>query len=114
MGIYSTSQFLGVATGMSSGWIIENYGVQAIFIMNILVATIWFLIAITMREPKYVSSLRIIINSDKVVSPDLEDKIRSQPGVSEVMVIPNEYSAYVKTDIKLTSRYDLEKIIKEF
>jgi MFS family permease len=62
MGIYSTSQFLGVAIGGAlGGWVDGFFDSQTVFLLGALLAMLWLLVAGTMSEPPYVSSLRVEI-----------------------------------------------------
>lgn len=112
MGIYSTSQFLGVAIGGSlGGWIFDQFDAQTVFLMGAIVATLWLLLSSTMQEPPYVSSLRIVMTDNALNDPRLEQKLKAQRGVSSVFIVPEERSAYIKIDSKVTSRVELEALI---
>ncbi|MFD1801565.1 MFS transporter [Mixta tenebrionis] len=112
MGIYSTSQFLGVAIGGSlGGWVFQNFDAQTVFLLGAIVATLWLLLSTTMQEPPYVSSLRIVLSEHALNDARLEQKLRAQPGVSSVFIVPEERSAYVKIDSKVTSRVELEALL---
>ncbi|MCX2957966.1 MAG: MFS transporter, partial [Serratia symbiotica] len=71
----------------------------------------WFLISSTMKEPPYVSSLRITLSALAVKDSALESRLKAQPGVAEAIVLPEERSAYIKVDIKQTSRSQLEALM---
>lgn len=112
MGIYSTSQFLGVAIGGSlGGWVFDSFDAQTVFLLGAVVATLWLLLSTTMQEPPYVSSLRIVLDDNAINDARLEQKLKAQPGVSSVFIVPEERSAYVKIDSKVTSRVELEALI---
>ncbi|PIJ52236.1 hypothetical protein BL250_04530 [Erwinia sp. OLTSP20] len=111
MGLYSTSQFIGVAIGGSlGGWVFGTFDAQTVFLMGTIIASLWLMISITMHEPPYVSSLRIVLN-DNIDFNKLEQRLRAQPGVSAVFMVPEEKSAYVKIDSKVTSRPELEALV---
>ncbi|WP_318369517.1 MFS transporter [Enterobacter sp.] len=113
MGIYSTSQFLGVAIGGSlGGWVDGLFDSQTVFLAGALLAMLWLLVASTMQEPPYVSSLRIEIPDGVPVDEALTQRLRETPGVSEAMVVVEERSAYVKIDSKVTNRFEVEQAIK--
>ncbi|AKA39470.1 MFS transporter [Yersinia ruckeri] len=112
MGIYSTSQFIGVAIGGSlGGWLFGLEGEGMVFIAGALIALMWFTVSITMQEPPYVSSLRITLSELAVKDAALEDRIKAQPGVTEAIVVTAERSAYVKVDTKQTNRNQLEQLV---
>jgi MFS family permease len=112
MGVYSTSQFIGVAIGGSLGGCLYSLqGAGLVFVANAVLASFWFLISCTMQEPPYVSSLRIRLSALAVKDSALEGRLKVQPGVVEAIVLPEEGSAYIKVDIKQTSRSQLEALI---
>lgn len=112
MGIYSTSQFLGVAIGGSvGGWVFQHVDAQAVFLLGAGIAIVWLLVSLTMQEPPYVSSLRVVIDrTDNAQS--LEQRLRQAPGVSNVLIIPEERAAYIKIDSKTTNRQEIEALIE--
>ncbi|MBT0729709.1 MFS transporter [Rosenbergiella nectarea] len=111
MGIYSTSQFLGVAIGGSmGGWVFQHVDAQAVFLLGAGIAILWLLVSLTMQEPPYVSSLRVVIPHTD--NPELlEQRLRQAPGVSNVLIIPEERAAYIKIDSKTTNREAIEALI---
>jgi len=113
MGLYSTSQFIGVAIGGSmGGWVFGHFGAGNVFLIGAVLSIIWLLVSLTMQEPPYVSSLRITLGSSSAMDKEaLEERLRAEPGVTAVFVVPEEQSAYVKIDSKVTSRATLEKLI---
>ncbi|WP_434525680.1 MFS transporter [Photorhabdus asymbiotica] len=112
MGVYSTSQFLGVALGGSlGGWLYELKGAPLVFMAGIALTIIWFIVSTTMKQPSYVSSIRISLPQNIVNKALLEQKILIQPGVCEVVIVLEECSAYIKVDTKQTSRAQLEQLI---
>ncbi|MBM7342844.1 MFS transporter [Pantoea coffeiphila] len=112
MGLYSTSQFIGVAIGGSmGGWVFGHFDAQSVFVVGAVIAAVWLLVSITMQEPPYVSSLRITLEACTLDKNALEQKLKTEPGVTAVFIVPEEQSAYVKIDSKVTSRATLEKLI---
>ncbi len=114
MGIYSTSQFLGVALGgILGGWLYQHYDAQAVFAGCLLIGLVWFAISLTLRQPPYVSSLRIELPAhlSNAQQQQLEQKFKQQPGVNEVVIMAQEQSAYIKVDTKQTPRATLESLV---
>jgi len=112
MGLYSTSQFIGVAIGGSlGGYVYGNSGAGAVFLVCAAIAIVWLLVSSTMTEPPYVSSLRITLSELAVKDSALQARILAQPGVAEAVVVPEEFSAYVKVDTKQTNRQALEQLV---
>ena len=113
MGIYSTSQFIGVAIGGAlGGWVDGLFDSQTVFLAGALLATVWLLVAGTMKEPRYVSSLRVEIPDDVEINDALKQRLASTEGVSEVLLAAEERSAYVKIDSKVTNRFEVEQALK--
>ncbi|GME35951.1 MULTISPECIES: MFS transporter [unclassified Pantoea] len=112
MGIYSTSQFLGVAVGGSmGGWVFGHFDAQTVFLVGAMVAASWLFVSMTMQEPPYVSSLRIVLSDAALAVPNLEQRLKAQKGVNAVFIVPEEKSAYIKIDSKVTSRPELEALL---
>lgn len=113
MGIYSTSQFLGVAIGGAlGGWVDGLFDSQTVFLAGALLSMVWLLVAGSMQEPPYVSSLRIAIPEGVTPDASLQARLLATSGVSEVLVVAEERSAYVKIDSKVTNRFEVEQAIK--
>ncbi|WP_426698047.1 MFS transporter [Aeromonas hydrophila] len=112
MGIYSTSQFIGVAIGGSLGGLLFSLGGGAlVFGGCAALALVWLGVSLTMAEPPYVSSLRIVLPEGVAADTALEQKIRACEGVSDVLLAAAERSVYVKVDSKRLSRRDLESLV---
>lgn len=112
MGVYSTSQFIGVAIGGSlGGWLYGHFDASTVFVVGAFIAVVWLLVSCTMQEPPYVSSLRIVLHDDIKDTAALEKRLKAQPGVAAVFIVPEERSAYVKIDSKVTNRPELEALV---
>ncbi|REF27102.1 putative MFS family arabinose efflux permease [Xenorhabdus cabanillasii] len=112
MGVYSTSQFLGVALGGSiGGMLYELQGASLVFMGSIILTIFWFILSLTLRQPPYVSSIRLILPAQLNAPEILEKKILSQAGVKDVIIVPDELSAYIKVDTKQTNREQLEQLV---
>ncbi|AST78731.1 TPA: MFS transporter [Citrobacter farmeri] len=112
MGVYSTSQFLGVALGGSlGGWIDGMFDGQTVFLVGAFLAVVWLAVASTMKEPPYVSSLRVVIPPEIAADDVLKQRLLATKGVSEVLIAQQEHSAYVKIDSKVTNRFEVEQVI---
>ncbi|HAU5636170.1 MFS transporter [Citrobacter amalonaticus] len=112
MGVYSTSQFLGVALGGSlGGWVDGMFDGQTVFLAGAFLAVVWLAVASTMKEPPYVSSLRVVIPPEITADDVLKQRLLATEGVSEVLIAQQEHSAYVKIDSKVTNRFEVEQAI---
>ncbi|KAB8310033.1 MFS transporter [Erwinia endophytica] len=112
MGLYSTSQFMGVAIGGSlGGWVFGHFHAQTVFLVGAVIAVVWLLVSFTMQEPPYVSSLRIMLQDNDADKKRLEQRLKAHPGVASVLIVPEEKSVYVKIDSKVTNREALEALV---
>ena len=85
---------------------------QTVFLAGALLAMLWLFVASTMKEPRYVSSLRVEIPDDVAIGDALKQRLEATEGVSEVLIVPEERSAYVKIDSKVTNRFEVEQALK--
>ncbi|MEN3754623.1 MFS transporter [Mangrovibacter yixingensis] len=113
MGVYSTSQFLGVALGGTlGGWLDGHFDSQTVFLGGALVAVLWLLLSTTMKEPPYVSSLRIELPDYAIDDDVLKARLLEKEGVKDALIVSEEHSAYVKIDSKVTNRVEIEALVK--
>lgn len=113
MGMYSTSQFVGTAIGGGlGGKLYDLAGPGLVLICSILIATLWLFISNTMKQPPYVSNLRLELPelTDHQLSV-LEQKLYSLGGVTEVVIVPSEHAAYIKVDRQKIDRSQIELVI---
>lgn len=112
MGLYSTSQFLGVALGgILGGWLFQLNGASLIFMAGLILCTCWFFISLNMHQPAYTSSIRLLLPQQIKDVNLLQSQLMNEPGVREVMFDLKALSAYIKIDKKIISRQQLETII---
>jgi MFS family permease len=106
MGAFSSAQFLGAFLGATSaGWITQHHGESNVFLINALLAAIWLLLVISMRNPPYLSSELINIGDvGKEQARALVAKLTAIRGVAEAVVIPEDGVAYLKVDQKALDR----------
>ncbi|MDH5446871.1 MAG: MFS transporter [Gammaproteobacteria bacterium] len=106
MGAFSSAQFLGAFLGgLTGGWLSQEYGLQGVFLGNAVMAAIWLVFAVTMREPGYLSSYLLRVGEvDEHEAEDLVDKLSEITGVEEAVVIPEDGVAYLKVDKKVLDR----------
>ncbi|HEB59721.1 MAG TPA: MFS transporter [Gammaproteobacteria bacterium] len=100
MGAFSSAQFLGIFLGgLLAGSLHARYGLAAVFEANGLLAGIWLLLAVTMRQPAYLSSrlLRVSV-PDREAATELARRLHAVPGVAEAVVIAADGVAYLKVD----------------
>jgi MFS family permease len=113
MGVYSTSQFLGAALGgILGGWLFAQGGLDWVFAGCALLAAMWLIIAVTMREPPYVTSLRVPLSASAVADTGLTERLLAVPGITDAVVVAEEAALYVKMDTQQLDRTSLERLIE--
>jgi len=114
MGVYSTSQFLGLFLGGACAGVLYQWkGSQAIFLVNTLVASIWFTIALFMNPNVYLSTLIIPYTPEKEEKTKaLISKLLALSGVKEVAPVPEENTLYLRVEKEHYVSGSVEKILK--
>ena len=109
MGVYATSQFLGIFVGGLAGGAISQYwGANSVFIFNALSALIWLLLAYTMRQPQYFSSQLLNLGEiDHTQAQILVKELTAIEGVEEATIIADDGIAFLKVD---KQKLDLEAL----
>lgn len=94
MGIYSSSQFMGAFVGGAfGGWLLNEYGLNALYGLILCCLIAWVVAALTMKQPKV---LRSVCLSE--VNPDDCREIESTPGVEDALYVAEEQLLYLKID----------------
>lgn len=102
MGFYSSSQFLGAFLGGSLGGVLQGYmGYESVFMLSAIMGLLWFLIAVSMKEPRYLSSYLLNVGDiDEKQAAHLISELTAVAGVAEAVVIVEDQVAYLKVDRK--------------
>lgn len=102
MGVYSSSQFFGAFLGgILGGWLHQHYSIDAVFILGAGLSTVWFIFALSMKSPPYLSSYILKIGKiDNKQAIILSKSLEQVSGVAEVLVIIEDNVAYLKVDRK--------------
>lgn len=112
MGVYSTSQFLGAGLGgVLGGMLYQQGGLALVFAGCAALCALWFVIAFSMREPPYVTSLRLPLSAGALSNTRLEADLLHVPGVSDVLIVLDEAAAYVKVDTLVLDRDALDRLV---
>lgn len=112
MGIYSTSQFLGAAAGGFLGGGLYTLGGNAtVFAGCALLAALWWIFAVTMQEPPYVTSTRLTVGSADGPDDELLTRLRNQPGVMDALYVAEDAAVYVRFDNKANQREQLQALL---
>jgi len=111
MGVYSSSQFFGIFIGGTlGGWFMGHFGLPAVFFMSGCIALIWFVIAVSMPKPSYLSSYLLRVGRLQNEAADrLAEQLLSVHGVADAVVVAEEGVAYLKVDSKLLDETALHK-----
>ncbi len=100
MGVYSSSQFLGIFFGgMIGGWLYGQHHFSAVFWGCAALALVWLVIAATMQKPRHVSTH--IVNVDNISAQQAQSLLtqwRQVAGVIDVAISTAEGVAYLKVD----------------
>jgi MFS family permease len=112
MGVYSTSQFLGAALGgILGGWLFQHGGLSVVFLGCAGLLALWLVIAVTMREPPYVTSLRLPLSPEAIREAGLTERLKAVPGVTDAVVVADEAAIYIKLDTEILDRTSLERLV---
>jgi MFS family permease len=116
MGAYSSSQFMGLFLGGAlGGWFNGRYGVTAVFLFCAVMAFSWFLVSLTMKQPRYLSNMLISLeNVNEQTSSGFVSQLLAIAGVVEVTVHHEEAVAYLKVDSHLLDKDQLQNLIEQF
>ena len=110
MGIYSSSQFFGAFLGGGvGGWAYGEFGVSGVFIFCAAMVGLWWLLAVSMRAPRYLSNLTLHLDeADSRSAGELTEVLKTVAGVVEVAVVLDERTAYLKVDNRQLDRGTLD------
>jgi len=116
MGAYSSSQFMGLFLGGAlGGWFNGRYGVTAVFLFCAVMAFSWFLVSLTMKQPRYLSNMLISLeNVSEQTSSEFVSQLLAIAGVVEVTVHHEEEVAYLKVDSHLLNKDQLQNLIEQY
>jgi MFS family permease len=100
MGIYSTSQFLGIFVGgVMGGWFHGKFGLEAVYLLNTAVACLWLVPTLTMPQPRKLSPRLFHVGKlAETEAQALTAKLLATAGVAEAVVIAEDETAYLKVD----------------
>ncbi len=106
MGMYSSSQFLGIFVGgWAGGWMYQHHGFSGVFLFCAGMAGLWLVVALTMRSPSYLSTFLLNVGDiDQARARTLNDALSGIRGVAEAVIIPEDQVAYLKVDNKILDK----------
>jgi MFS family permease len=98
MGVYNTSQSLGMfAGGAVGGWLAKHYGLPAAFVFCGVLMGAWLILALGMKTPPAVRTKMFRVEGltgERAVQ--LRNELSRLTGVREVAVLPDEGVAVLK------------------
>jgi len=100
MGIYSTSQFLGIFAGGAVGGLLHSrFGTPGVLAFVGGVGLVWWLVFTTLKRPRMLSSrLLQVAVSDDGAGKRLARALEAVPGVAEAVVFPEDGVASLRVD----------------
>ena len=100
MGVYSTSQFLGAfCGGMLGGGAFQLVGAVGVFIVAVILMSIWLFLTLGMENPVLLKSYTLEAEvKDKAQARDMATQLSQLMGVVEAIVVLDEKVAYLKVD----------------
>ena len=114
MGVYSSSQFLGIFAGGTIAGIVYQYtGNQGIFILNSIIALLWFIVSFHMKPNVYQITLILSFDSNLHKASDLTKQLKMLPGVHDVVVNPEERTLYLRINKALYHEGSADRVLNE-
>jgi MFS family permease len=112
MGVFSSSQFLGAFFGgVMAGAIVQNYGHNGVFLFAFIMFLLWFLVALSMRNPVGYETLTIDLKDiDRQQRESFVSRCYDLKGVTDVTVISEDQIAYVKTNKKVFQQQQFDQL----
>ena len=111
MGVYSTSQFMGIfAGGAIGGAAYAQWGVDGVYLISAAVVALWLLFASSMRNPRYLTTYVLHLerlNLEEVSR--IETELAGIPGVATAEVVVDESVAYLRVDRTALDEDQLKK-----
>ncbi|OGT47058.1 MAG: MFS transporter [Gammaproteobacteria bacterium RIFCSPHIGHO2_12_FULL_41_15] len=112
MGVYSTSQFLGIFLGgLAGGFFFEYFGATSVFVFSSIATGLWFLLALSMQHPPYLSTL--IFKLPENFTTNMSKWLKQQKGVADIAAMPDEKLLYLKIDKQVIKEPVLRELIEQ-
>ena len=101
MGVYNTSQSLGLFVGGAlGGWLAHQLGQSAVFAFGATLSAVWLALALSMRAPPAVRTRMFHLEiMDTAQARTLTQKLAGIRGVFEAAVVAEEGTLILKVDI---------------
>lgn len=100
MGIYSSSQFLGIFIGGSlGGFLFGHHQVSVVFLLCAVFGLVWLLAAGSMEKPPHLATFMLHVGDvDSSQAEQLRQELLTHVGVADVFIGAEEGVAYLKID----------------
>ena len=100
MGVYSSSQFLGIFVGGSvGGLIMQHYGISGVFTFGAIIALLFLVVAISLPKPDYFKTQLVKLSDELLANIDTTTKqLLAINGVKQAAISAEEGVAYLKVD----------------
>lgn len=109
IGIYSTSQFFGAFIGgVGGGFLAGRFGPAMVFDASVAVLVVWFVLSLTMSEPRLLTTHLCRVRPDVMHDPAIGSRLSSITGVVEVVMVREEGIAYLRVEPSLFNEHDLD------
>ncbi len=111
IGVYNTTQSLGVFVGGALGGYLSHYhGFSSVFVFCSILMAIWLILASTMKAPSAVKSkMYHLENISAEAAKALATNLATVKGVHETVVLAEEGIAILKVDLQ--QGFDEEKVL---
>ncbi|MCW5588891.1 MAG: MFS transporter [Legionellales bacterium] len=111
MGIYSSSQFLGIFIGgVCGGFLYSHFQQNGVFAFGSLLCLLWWLFAISMQKPPHYGTHLINVGPiNPAQAQELTRAFLALPGVAEAVVLVEDGIAYLKVDNQIVDKNALHR-----
>jgi len=115
IGVYSSSQFLGIFVGGAlGGWVYGAAGLTGIFTLTTGLGLLWLGLAATMAPPPYYSSQTVNVGTlDDAAAGRLAARLNEIGGVVEAVVLREDGTAHLKIDRSRFDEDELESVLAQ-
>jgi len=102
MGVYNTSQSLGVFLGGAlGGWLSHAYGFETVFVFCSVLMAMWLMFAVSMKAPPAVKGRMFHLETmSSAQGETLAEQLKTIRGVREAVVLADEGVALLKVDMR--------------
>ena len=113
MGVYSTSQFLGIFLGgCLGGFISTHWGLNALFGLNAILLVLWLITTSTMARAPYHSTLIFPQPGGSISLDQLSEYLSDFPGIADIAIASGEKLIYIKADKKKIDENELRNALE--